>query len=101
MQEQIDVESKTTLEQRHKLMIIELGLEKVVERHVRARTGDLNTTHAALDEEHADLVGRDGQVNLVVLFLGIALVGDQDAFVGQRSGRVFERAEFRHSSRAL
>lgn len=82
-------------------MIIELGLEEIVQRDMGAGTGDLNTAHTALDEEDADLVRRDGQVDLVVLFLRIALVGDQDPLVGQRTGGILERAEFRHASRSL
>lgn len=101
MQEQVNVESETALEERHELVVVELGLEEVVEGHVRAGTGDLDAAHAALDEEDADLVRRDGQVDLVVLFLRVALVGDQDALVGQRPGRVFERAEFRHPAGPL
>ena len=66
MQEQIDIQLHGAFKQRHELMVVELRLEQVVERDLGGRSGDLDAAHAALEEEHADDIRRDGEVDLVV-----------------------------------
>ena len=89
------------LEEGHELMVIELGLKEVVERDGRTSARDLNAAQTTFDEEHADFIRGDGQVDLIVLFLGVAFVTHQDAFVGKGSCGVFERSEFRDSPGSL
>lgn len=98
MQEQVDIQLHLALEERHELMIVELSLEEVVEGNMRRRTGDLDGAHGALEEKDADGIRGDGQVDLVVLLLGISLVHHQHAFIGQAASGVFEGAEFGHPS---
>jgi len=64
MQQQIDVESQVALEKCHKLVCLELGLQEVLDRHKSTGARDLDVAAATLEGENADLVARDGQIDL-------------------------------------
>ena len=102
MQEQIHIDPDPAVrEELEELRVVELGLEQVVERDVRAGAGHGDGPVAALDAEDAHLVAREGEVDLVPLALGVALPGHEDAAVGQVLGRVFEGAELGHPAGPL
>ena len=101
MQEKVDIHPYSpTIEKLHHLRIIELGLQKIIERDLRrgARHGD--GPIAALEDEDADLVAGDGEVDVLELAVGVAGPGEEDAAVGQLLGGVLEGAEFGDAARA-
>lgn len=72
MQKQIDVQLQSALEQVHKLVIVELRAQAVLQRDLGAGARYLNAAQAAFDKEDANLVTGDGDVNLLVLLFGVA-----------------------------
>lgn len=93
MQQQIHIQPQPPLEKRHELVRLKLRLQQVLDRHQRARARHLDVRAAALEREDADLVARDGQVDLAPVALGDPLPGDEDALVREGAGRVLVRAE--------
>ena len=96
MQEQVHIHFNlpSTPKKLHELRIVELRLEQIIQRHLRAGAGHGNGTVAAFEREDADFVAADGEINVLPLAFGVAVPGDQDAAVGEFLGAVFERAEF-------
>ncbi len=81
MQEKIDIQPHPSFKEGHELMIIELGLEEIIEGDGSAGSGHLNAAHTPLDEEDTDFVRGNGEVDLFVLAIGVALVAHEDAFI--------------------
>ena len=81
MQQQVDIEPHVPLKQRHKLMSLELSLEQVLNGHQRTSTRNLDMTPASLEGKDADLVARDGEVDLAPFTLGNARPRDKYALV--------------------
>ena len=101
MQQQVDIQPQIPLKETHKLVRLKLRLQKVLDGHERAGAGHLDVAATALDAEHADLVARDGQVDLVPVALGDALPRDEHALVVERPRAVLVRAELGHAARPL
>lgn len=101
MQQQIDIQPQLPLKQVHELMRLKLRLQEVLDGHQRAGARHLDVAATALETEDADLVARDGDVDLAPVALGNARPRDQHALVGQGAGRVLEGAELGDAAGAL
>jgi hypothetical protein len=101
MQQQINVESQVALEECHKLVCLELGLQEVLDRHKSTGARDLDVAAAALEGENADLVARDGQIDLSPIAFRHARPRYEDTFVEKSSSAVFVRAELGDSPASL
>lgn len=103
MQEEVHIhpDLAAPAEELQELRVVELRLQQVVQRHAGARAGDGDRPVAALELEDADLVARDGEVDVRPLPLRVALPRGQDAAVRQLLGRVLEGAEAGHAAGAL
>lgn len=104
MQEQIHIhlDFAAPAEELQKLRVVELRLQELVQRHPCARARDRDRPGAALEQEDANLVTRDGEVDVGPLALvRVTLPRRQDAAVRQLGGRVFKGAEARHAAGAL
>lgn len=94
MQKQINIQPQLTLKQIQVLIIQKLRIEQIIHGDLRARTRDLNTAFAALDEEDADFVAGDGEVDFVPFAFWVGFPGDENAFVAEGARGVLEGAEF-------
>lgn len=72
MKEQVNVKLQPALEQVHKLVIIELRAQAVFQWNLSAGAWYLNAAQAAFDKEYANLITRDGDIDLFVLLFRVA-----------------------------
>ena len=113
VQKQVDVELDHALAKHHELIVMELHLQKtmsattlsllqnstqtylqkIIEQHVCRPPRNHHATVAGLDKEHANLVARDGKVDLVPTLLGKPVQLDQYTLVGEPARRVPVAAE--------
>lgn len=103
MQEQIHIHPHLPFpaEKLQKLCVVELRLQEIIQRHLRARPRNGNRPITALERKDADLVARDGEIDMRELAFRVAAPGDEDAPVCEFLGRVFEGAEFGDAAGAL
>lgn len=101
MQQQVDVQFEVSLEEVHKLVRLELGLKQVFDGDLTARPGYLDMAARALDREHADLVARDGEIDLVQVPVDDPRPRHEDAPLGEGAGAVLVRPELRDAAAAL
>lgn len=103
MQEQIHIhlDLPAAAEELQELRVVELRLQQLIERHLRAGAGHGDGPVAALEGEDAHFVARDGEVDVRPLAFRVPAPLDQDAPVGEFLGRVLEGAEFGDAAGAL
>lgn len=101
MQQKIYVQLEVALEQRHELVALKLRLQKVINGNQSAGAGDLDMATRSLNREHADLVARDGQVDLVPVAVRGAAPADERSLIHELASTVFVASEFRHTPAAL
>ena len=78
-----------------------LCLQQIVQWHLCIRAGDHHVARAAVNGEHSDFVRGEGEINAIPLPFAVPAPLDQDAFVGERAGRVFVGAELERATGAL
>lgn len=101
MQQQINIQPQLALKQVHELVRLKLRLQQVLDGHQRASSGHLDVAPAAFQRKDADLVARDGDVDLAPVALGNTRPRDKHALVTEGAGRVLEGAKLGHAAGAL
>lgn len=101
MKQKIHVQLEIALEQCHELVALKLRLQKVINGNQSAGAGDLDMAARSLNREYADLVARDGQVDLVPVAVRGAAPADQRPLIHELASTVFVTAEFGHTPAAL
>lgn len=103
MQEQIHIhlDLPSPAEELQKLRVVELCLQELIQRHLRAGAGHGDGSVAALEGEDAHFVAGDGEIDVRPLAFRVPAPLHQNTSVGEFLGGVLERAEFGDAAGAL
>lgn len=102
MQEQIHIHPDLAIrEEFQELRVVELRLQQIIQRYLRARSRHRYRPVASLDAEDADLITGDGKVDFIPLTLAVSLPGHEYTAVGKILGGVLEGAKLRHPTGTL
>lgn len=91
----------TIPKQIHKLRVIELRLQQLIQRHRGRSPRDHHTPHRALDIEDPNLIRADGEIDLIPLPLGISAPAHQHTLLRKVPRAVLEASELGHAPALL
>ena len=86
MQKQVNVNAQLTLEQVHKLRIVELRLQQIIERNLGIGPRNHHVPAASINHKHANLVARNSEINSIPLSLGVAFPVNENSLVSKVAG---------------
>lgn len=86
MQEEVHVDSELSVKKVQKLRVVELGLQQVIQRYLRAGPRNHHRTTAPVDGKDTHFVTRNGQVDPVPLAFRVALPVHENPLVGEVPG---------------